>query len=60
MEQNSLDTVKMHLRHVVRTLGADFAILTLTLTHLQGHIERRPSSGQTRSDESVLSRSARS
>jgi integrase len=41
MEQNSLDTVRMHLRHVIRTFGADFAVLTLTLTHLQGHIERR-------------------
>lgn len=41
MEQNSLDTVKMHLRHVVKTLGADFAIQALDLTHLQEHIERR-------------------
>lgn len=41
MERNSLDTVKMHLRHVTRTLGKSFAIGTLKLTDLQRHVERR-------------------
>jgi hypothetical protein len=41
MEDNSLGTVRMHLKHFVKTLGADFPIQTLTLTHLQDHVERR-------------------
>ncbi len=41
MEQNSLDTVKMHLRHFVASLGESFAIPTLALTHLQEHVDRR-------------------
>lgn len=41
MEVNSLDTVKMHLGHFVKSLGAHFPIQTLTLDHLQQHIERR-------------------
>ncbi len=41
MEGNSLYTVKIHLNHVITTLGANFPIHTLGLTHLQSHIERR-------------------
>jgi hypothetical protein len=32
IEANSLQTVKMHLGHAVKTLGADFAVQGLTLT----------------------------
>ena len=41
MEANSLDTVRMHLRHFERTLGVSFPILTLTSAHVQQHIDRR-------------------
>ncbi len=41
MEANSLDTVTMHLGHFVKSLGAHFPIQTMTLDHLQRHIERR-------------------
>lgn len=41
MEQNSLDTVKMHLRHFIASLGESFPVQTLTLTHLQDHVDRR-------------------
>jgi integrase len=41
MEDNSLATVKMHLRHVTKTLGANFPIENLLLVHLQQHVERR-------------------
>lgn len=41
IEQNSLDTVKMHLRHFVTGLGESFAVQTLNLVHLQRHVDRR-------------------
>jgi len=41
MEANSLDTVKMHLRHFVATLGERFAIRELTLGDLQRHVNER-------------------
>jgi integrase len=41
MEANSLQTVRMHLNHVVTTLGAQFAVAKLTLEDLQRHVERR-------------------
>ena len=41
MEDNSLDTVRMHLNHFVKTLGTAFSIQTLALSHLQDHVERR-------------------
>lgn len=41
METNSLNTVKMHLNHFVKTLGGAFPIQTLAQTQLQEHIERR-------------------
>jgi hypothetical protein len=48
MEANSLDTVKMHLRNFVGSLGAHFPIQTLKLDHLQEHIERRAVPGACR------------
>jgi integrase len=41
MEQNSLDTVKLHLRHFVTTLGESFPIQSLSLDKLQEHVDRR-------------------
>jgi integrase len=41
LEANSLATLKMHLNHVVKTLGPNFAIQNLTLEHLQRHVDRR-------------------
>jgi integrase len=41
MEANSLGTVKMHLRHVAKTLGYGFPVQTLDATHIQQHIDRR-------------------
>jgi len=41
MEENSLDTVRLHLRHFVKSLGEKFPIQTLTFSHLQAHVDRR-------------------
>jgi hypothetical protein len=41
MEENSLQTVEMHLRHVTESLGAAFAINRLKQDNLQAHIDRR-------------------
>lgn len=41
MEANSLDTVKLHLSHVVETLGKNFVLASLTQADLQRHVERR-------------------
>ena len=41
MEENSLDTTRMHLRHFTRTFGASFPLHTLELGHVQQHIDRR-------------------
>ena len=41
IEANSLDTIRIHLRHVKRTLGESFPAPTLEVSHLQGHIDRR-------------------
>jgi integrase len=41
VEANSLDTVRMHLRHFVRTLGADFPLPSLSLGKLQEHVALR-------------------
>jgi len=41
MEDNSLDTVRLHLRHFVKSLGGSFHIQSLTLDHLQQHVDRR-------------------
>jgi integrase len=41
MEQNSLDTVAMHLRHFIKTFGVNFPVPSLTLVKLQEHVNRR-------------------
>jgi integrase len=41
MEENSLATVCMHLRHVIATLGKSFRVGSLTPGDLQRHIDRR-------------------
>lgn len=41
MEKNSLDTVTMHLRHFIKSLGARFPAQKLTPADLQGHVDRR-------------------
>src|SRR4051812_5149161 len=41
MEDSSLETVKMHLKHIQRTLGERFPVGKLTLTDLQRHVSRR-------------------
>jgi hypothetical protein len=41
MEENSLNTTRMHLRHFVRTFGKEFGIGSRTLADLQRHVERR-------------------
>jgi len=41
MEKNSLDTVNMHLRHFIKTLGVNFSMQALTLAKLQEHVNRR-------------------
>jgi integrase len=41
MEPNSLATVAMHLNHFERTLGARFAVQSLTLADLQRHVTAR-------------------
>jgi integrase len=41
LEPSSLDTIATHMRHLTATLGAGFPARTLTLAHLQGHVDRR-------------------
>jgi integrase len=41
VEENSLYTVKMHLRHFIKTLGAQFVMQTLTMNDLQEHVTTR-------------------
>src|SRR4051794_37850924 len=41
MEENSLGTVRMHLGHFERTLGAKFPLQRLTLADLQRHVTER-------------------
>jgi integrase len=41
MEESSLQTVRMHLRHLGRTLGEQFPVGELTPTDLQRHVTRR-------------------
>jgi integrase len=41
MEQNSLDTFRMHLRYVIATLGNSFPIRSVTPADLQKHVDRR-------------------
>ena len=41
MEENSLVTVQMHLKHFQKTLGEGFPLRELTSAHLQKHINAR-------------------
>ena len=41
MEQNSLETVELHMRHVKRLLGARLLVQSLTFSVLQGYVESR-------------------
>lgn len=41
IEANSLATMRMHLRHFASTLGARFDLQSLTLEHLQRHVDAR-------------------
>jgi integrase len=41
LEENSLDTVKMHLRHLEHTLGEGFPVQELSLADLQRHVNLR-------------------
>jgi len=41
IEKNSLETVKMHLRHFVRTLGSGFLLQGMALNDLQDHVNKR-------------------
>ncbi len=41
MEENSLDTVRMHLGHFEKTLGERFPVRELSLADLQRHVNRR-------------------
>ena len=41
VEENSLQTVDMHLRHFVKTLGASCRLQELTLMRLQEHVNKR-------------------
>jgi integrase len=41
IEANSLETIKMHFRHLEKSFGGKFPIGTLSLAHLQDHISRR-------------------
>ena len=41
MEENSLATVDIHLRHMQKSLGASFRLEDLTVVDLQRHIDRR-------------------
>ena len=41
LEVNTLYTAKIHLNHLVATLGKGFDLKTLELAHLQKHVDRR-------------------
>ena len=41
LECNTLETRELHLRHLKRTLGAEFPVKHLKAPDLQGHISRR-------------------
>jgi integrase len=41
LEENSLDTLRMHLRHFERTLGQGFLMQQLSLADLQRHVNQR-------------------
>lgn len=41
VEVNSLSTMRMHLGHMVRTMGDKFAVQSLGFSQLQAHLDRR-------------------
>jgi integrase len=41
VEESSLNTLRMHLRHIERTIGSRFHLDTLALADLQQHVNRR-------------------
>ena len=41
LESNTLYTAKIHLNHLGKTLGEQFPLNTLGLSHLQKHVDRR-------------------
>ena len=41
MEANSLGTVRIHLNHFMATLGERFAVRSLALADVQGHLDER-------------------
>jgi integrase len=41
LEERTLDTARLHFKHLVRTLGEQFTISELTLADLQKHVDRR-------------------
>ena len=41
LEERTLNTAKLHFKHLVRILGADFPIRDLTLSDLQRYVDRR-------------------
>jgi hypothetical protein len=41
MEENSLDTIRMHLGHFEKSLGGRFTVQDLALADLQQHVNRR-------------------
>jgi integrase len=52
MEANSLATARMHFRHLLRTLGADFDLRKCMLADLQRHVNARCKEGDRRHKES--------
>jgi integrase len=41
LERNTLDCARTHFRHLEKTLGAGFAIASLTLADLQSYVDKR-------------------
>jgi integrase len=41
VEENTLSTARVHLKHIADTLGERFPLITLTLADLQRHVEKR-------------------
>ena len=41
LEERTLDTAKLHFKHLVRILGAGFKIRELRLSHLQAYADQR-------------------
>jgi len=41
LEQTTLDGIRIHFKHLAKTLGDRFPVQTLALADLQGHVDRR-------------------